>query len=138
MIEFNYETDFKLYSENEISQWISSIIKAENFEEGDILYVFCDDEFLHKLNLNYLKHDTFTDILSFDYSLGKQISGEIYISIERVKENSAIFKTSFLDELHRVMIHGILHFCGFKDSTKLEKEIMRNKEEKALSARFFV
>lgn len=135
MIDFNYQTDFKLQSENEISQWISSIIENENLEAGDILYIFCDDEFLHKLNMDYLNHDTFTDILSFDYSFGNQISGEIYISIERVKDNAITFATDFLDELHRVMIHGIFHFCGYKDSSKPDKEIMRKKEDMALSLR---
>ncbi len=138
MIDFNYQADFKLQNENEISQWISDIIEVENFDVGDILYVFCDDKFLHKLNMDYLNHDTFTDILSFDYSLENQISGEIYISIERVKENGITFTTAFLDELHRVMIHGIFHFCNYKDSSKSEKKIMRNKEDKALSSRQFL
>ena len=134
MIEYNYVTDFKLdlAREMKISQWISGVILDEGFTEGEICYIFCDDLFLHKLNMEFLKHDTYTDILSFDYCLGKQVNGEIYISVERVKENSLIFKTSFVEELHRVMIHGILHFCGYKDSTEPEREIMRQKESLAL------
>ena len=117
MIEFNFETDFELKSRMKIQKWISEIIISEGFEEGEVLYIFCDDEYLHKLNVSFLGHDTLTDIISFDYRVGKQINGEIYISVERVAENSKDFKTNFEDELHRVMIHGILHFCGYKDKT---------------------
>ena len=120
MIDFFYETDFNLTNEKEITSWISSIISSEGFEEGELTYVFCDDKYLLSLNEEFLNHDTLTDIISFDYSLGKQIHGEIYISIERVIENASHFKVDFNDELHRVLIHGILHYCGYKD--KLEPE----------------
>jgi probable rRNA maturation factor len=132
MIEFNFETDFELKSRMKIQKWISEIIISEGFEEGEVLYIFCDDEYLHKLNVSFLGHDTLTDIISFDYRVGKQINGEIYISVERVAENSKDFKTNFEDELHRVMIHGILHFCGYKDKTALEEDAMRSKEDEAL------
>ncbi|MAB58708.1 MAG: rRNA maturation RNase YbeY [Aequorivita sp.] len=132
MIEFNFETDFELKSRMKIQKWISEIIISEGFEVGEILYIFCDDEYLHKLNVSFLGHDTLTDIISFDYRAGKQINGEIYISVERVAENSKDFKTNFEDELHRVMIHGILHFCGYKDKTALEEDAMRSKEDEAL------
>ncbi|KJJ38641.1 rRNA maturation RNase YbeY [Aequorivita vladivostokensis] len=132
MIEFNFETDFELKSRMKIQKWISEIIISEGFEEGEVLYIFCDDEYLHKLNVTFLGHDTLTDIISFDYRAGKQINGEIYISVERVAENSKDFKTNFEDELHRVMIHGILHFCGYKDKTALEEGAMRSKEDEAL------
>tara|TARA_A100001391_G_scaffold77961_2_gene50317 strand:+ start:387 stop:803 length:417 start_codon:yes stop_codon:yes gene_type:complete len=132
MIEFNFETDFELKSRMKIQKWISEIIISEGFEEGEVLYIFCDDEYLHKLNVSFLGHDTLTDIISFDYRVGKQINGEIYISVERVAENSKDFKTNFEDELHRVMIHGILHFCGYKDKTALEEGAMRSKEDEAL------
>ncbi|MDC8002327.1 rRNA maturation RNase YbeY [Aequorivita todarodis] len=132
MIEFNFETDFELKSRMKIQKWISEIIISEGFEEGEVLYVFCDDEYLHKLNVTFLGHDTLTDIISFDYKAGKQINGEIYISVERVAENSKDFKTNVEDELHRVMIHGILHFCGYKDKTVLEEDAMRSKEDEAL------
>ncbi|WGF93463.1 rRNA maturation RNase YbeY [Aequorivita marisscotiae] len=132
MIEFNFETDFTLDNSKKLRNWISKVIIAEGFEVGEILYIFCDDEYLHKLNIEFLNHDTLTDILSFDYCLGKQINGEIYISVERVADNAADFKTEFTDELNRVIIHGILHFCGYLDKTKEEVVQMRNKEDEAL------
>ncbi len=138
MIEFYSETDFQLNNPNEISAWISTIIENEKHDQGDITFIFCDDNYLHKLNVDFLNHDTLTDIISFDNSLGKQIHGEIYISIDRVKENAIEFKVSFEDELHRVIIHGILHFCGYKDKSDEEAKLMRSKEDHALTLRNFV
>jgi rRNA maturation RNase YbeY len=132
MIEFNFETDFELKNQSKVQKWIAETIISEGFELGEIVYVFCDDEFLLKLNIEFLDHDTLTDILSFDYGVGKQINGEIYISIERVAENSKDFNTKFDDELHRVMIHGILHFCGYKDKSDSEEKSMRKKEDESL------
>lgn len=134
MIEFNYETDFELENPDKVSAWISNVIGDEGFEEGDITYVFCDDDYLHKLNLEFLKHDTLTDIISFDYNMGKLLSGEIYISVERVIENAKDFETNFSEELHRVLIHGILHFCGYKDKTASDKKTMRTKEDDAIKS----
>ena len=133
MITFNYETAFILKDENKISNWIEHIISNHGFEVGDINYIFCDDDYLHKLNVEFLQHDTLTDIISFDHTLGKLIGGDIFISVERVKENATTFQVSFEEELHRVMIHGVLHYLGFKDKTEKEKEIMRNRENEALS-----
>jgi len=138
MINFYSETDFKLQQEAQISKWILKIITSEGFEEGEITYIFCDDEYLHKLNVEFLSHDTLTDIISFDNSLGKQINGDIYISTERVNENSITYKTAFINELHRVIIHGVLHFCGFKDKSEADSKIMRLKEEESLLLRDFV
>lgn len=138
MVEFYSESKFTLSKSNEIRNWISAIISQEDHEEGDITYVFCDDAYLHNLNLKFLDHDTLTDIISFDNSLGKQIHGEIYISIERVIENASTYAVSFEEELHRVMIHGILHFCGYKDKTNQEQEIMTLKENESLSQRKFL
>lgn len=132
MVEFNYESEFRLENEKDIINWIEGIIVSEGFETGEILYIFCDDAYLHKLNVEFLNHDTLTDIISFDYTLGKQINGEIYISVERVLDNSSDFKTTFLEELHRVIIHGILHFCGYKDKSPSDEKIMREKEDTAL------
>ncbi len=132
MIEFNFETDFELKNKSNLQKWISRIIISEGFELGEIVYIFCDDEYLHKLNMEFLNHDTLTDILSFDYHIGKQINGEIYISVERVADNSKDFETNFDDELHRVMIHGILHFCGYKDKSETDEQSMRNKENESL------
>ena len=137
MIEFYSETDFNIEDTKALSRWISEIILNENHELGDLTYVFCDDAYLHKLNLQFLNHDTLTDIISFDNSLGKQIHGEIYISVERVKENAGTYQVAFLEELHRVIIHGVLHFCGYKDKTKKQQETMSCKENEALDLRTF-
>ena len=128
MINFNYETNFKLDSEEQISTWISNTISSEAFKLEEINYVFCDDEYLHKLNVEFLNHDTLTDIISFDYSVGKIIQGDIFISIERVKDNAKDFNVSFIEELQRVIIHGVLHYCGYKDKTDTEAKFMREKE----------
>lgn len=135
MISFNNETEFKLEDPEPLSKWISEVILEENCKEGEINYIFCSDEYLYKLNMDFLEHDTFTDIISFDYSMGKELHGDIYISVDRVRENSSDFEVTFDDELSRVMIHGILHYCGYKDKTELEKTIMRAKEDYYLSKR---
>ncbi|WP_272151014.1 rRNA maturation RNase YbeY [Tenacibaculum aiptasiae] len=132
MIDFNYETNFQLENEEKTSKWIQSCIEEEGFELGEVNYIFCDDSYLHKINVEFLQHDTFTDIISFDYTLGKLVGGDIFISVERVKENADLFKTSFENELHRVIIHGILHYMKYKDKTEEEKKIMRNKENDCL------
>lgn len=134
MIVFNYETEFKLEKEETIQNWILKCIEKETFELGEINYIFCDDTYLHKMNVEFLQHDTLTDIISFDYTMGKEIGGDIFISIERVKENAAEFKVSFEEELKRVLIHGILHYMGYKDKTAEEKTIMRSKENECLEA----
>lgn len=132
MIQFNYETDFKLDNEMALSNWISKCIEDRGFTEGEINYIFCDDEYLLKLNVEFLEHDTFTDIISFDYTLGKLISGDIFISIERVRENALEFTQTFDNELNRVMIHGILHYLGLKDKSDNDKISMRAEEDKCL------
>lgn len=133
MITYNYELDFVLPSESNTTQWIQSTIKKKGFDLGEINYIFCDDEYLLKLNIAYLNHDTLTDILSFDNTIGKTLSGDIFISIERVRDNAHQYHTTFADELYRVMIHGILHFMGFKDKTDQESLQMRTEENLALS-----
>ncbi|MEX6626749.1 rRNA maturation RNase YbeY [Tenacibaculum salmonis] len=132
MIEFNYETDFQLKNEEKTAQWILNCIEKEGFELGEINYVFCDDTYLHKMNVEFLQHDTLTDIISFDYTLGKLVGGDIFISIERVKENAEEFDVLFENELHRVIIHGVLHYMKYKDKTDEEKQIMRTKENDSL------
>jgi probable rRNA maturation factor len=132
MIVFNYETLFQLKDENLLENWIEKVVLEKGFEIGEINYIFCDDIYLHKLNVEFLQHDTLTDIISFDNSLGKLISGDIFISVERVSENAADFKVSFEEEIHRVMIHGVLHYMGFKDKSDVEKTEMRNAENSAL------
>ena len=132
MIHFNYETDFELSNEAVFASWISNVILSESKTEGEISYVFCDDDYLLKINNQYLNHDTLTDIISFDYSVGNQINGDIFISIERVAENAIEFKTDFEEEMKRVMIHGILHYCGYRDKTDNDQTIMRQKEEEKM------
>ena len=133
MITFNYETNFDLKDEKSLENWINNIVVDKGFELGEINYIFCDDVYLHKLNVEFLQHDTLTDVISFDNSLGKLINGDIYISVERVVDNAKDFKVSFDDELHRVMIHGVLHYMGFKDKSEDEIEEMRSEENRALS-----
>lgn len=133
MISFNYETNFELENEERLATWLTSVIIEEDFSEGEINYIFCDDDYLHKLNVEFLKHDTLTDIISFDYTLGKLINGDIYISVERVLDNAKDFKVDFKSELHRVMVHGILHYCGYKDKNKDDKTMMRTKENYYIS-----
>lgn len=133
MITFNYETDFTLTEEQKTKTWIQEVIESHEFKLGEINYIFCSDTDLHKINVEFLQHDTFTDIISFDYTLGKIINGDIYISVERVKENAQEFNVTFDNELHRVIIHGVLHYLGYKDKNKVEKREMRNKENDCLS-----
>lgn len=133
MISFNYETDFSLDNESALETWISGVIKEEGCELEEVNYIFCDDAYLHKLNVEFLNHDTLTDIISFDYSVGKSIQGDIYISIERVVDNAADFGVMVHEELHRVMVHGILHYCGYKDKSKKEASLMRSKENHYLA-----
>ncbi len=133
MTTFNYETDFELSDEVALETWVEQIISNKGFEPGEINFIFCDDEYLHRLNVEFLQHDTLTDVISFDNSLGKLISGDVFISVERVKENASDFNVTFDEELHRVMIHGILHFLGFKDKTLEDEKLMRQEENNALS-----
>lgn len=133
MTSFNYETDFELGNEILFSEWISKIIVSENKTEGEINYVFCDDDYLHKINLEYLQHDDLTDIISFDYSVGNELHGDIFISIERVKENAADYDVTFNEELKRVMAHGVLHYAGYKDKTEKDAGIMRTKENEKIA-----
>ena len=135
MISFNYETDFKLEDTDKVSNWISETILEENHKEGEINYIFCSDDYLHQLNVDFLDHDTLTDIISFDYSVGKELHGDIYISVDRVKENAKDFNIEFEDEIARVIIHGVLHYCGYKDKSDVDEILMRSKEDHHLARR---
>ena len=137
MISFNSETNFSIDNDDEVMLWVSNCLLTEKKKEGEINYIFCDDDYLIEKNIKYLKHNTLTDIISFDYTMGNIISGDVFISIERVLENAKDFNVVFQDELHRVMIHGILHFCGYQDKTNEEKSVMRSKEDYYLSLRTF-
>jgi len=135
MISFNYDIEFRIQDEATVSKWISNLIEEENYKEGEINYIFCSDDYLHKINVDFLNHDTLTDVISFDYSVGKELHGDIYISIDRVKDNAKDFNVQFKDELARVMAHGVLHYCGYKDKSEEDVKIMRSKEDYYLSKR---
>ncbi len=133
---FSEDISFALSKPRKTSNWIKLIAKKERREVVDVSYIFCSDSYLLQLNQQYLNHNTLTDIITFDYSEGaKKLEGEIYISIDRVKENAQKFKVSFQDELDRVMIHGVLHLIGYKDKKPTDKSLMRKKEEASLSLR---
>jgi rRNA maturation RNase YbeY len=132
MILFFSETKFKILHKQSIKNWLSDVAKQENRKIGDINIVFYNDEQLLKLNKQYLNHDTLTDIITFDYSEEKTLHGDIFISIERVKENAQKYNCAFEEELKRVMAHGVLHLCGYKDKNKEEITLMKQKEEEAL------
>jgi rRNA maturation RNase YbeY len=133
MIDFNYETEFTLENEGAISNWISNVIKSENKNEGEINYIFCDDEYLLQINQEHLQHDFYTDIISFDYTVGNEINGDMFISIDRVKENAQDFNVSFEEELKRVLVHGVLHYCGYKDKSETDELLMRSKEDEKIA-----
>ncbi len=132
MINFHYETDFKLDDETAYRKWLGSIIMSERRKTGEINIIFSDDKTVHKINNNYLNHNTLTDIISFDYSHKDTLGADIFISVERVQENAKDYNVSFQQELLRVMAHGILHCCGYNDKTEEEITIMRAKEEEKI------
>ncbi|MFD2100175.1 rRNA maturation RNase YbeY [Flagellimonas iocasae] len=132
MIEFHFKSDLVLQDVTNYSDWISRILDSEGYQLGQLDYVFCTDEFLLELNKEYLNHDTFTDIITFDYSSGSTISGDIFISTERVSENAMTYGAPFENELLRVMSHGVLHLMGYGDKSDSETKVMRNKEEEKI------
>jgi probable rRNA maturation factor len=133
MITFNYENDFLLEDESIYQDWITRIILSENKSVGEINYIFCDDEYLININNEYLNHDTYTDIISFDYSEGNLIQGDIFVSTERVAENAIDYNVPFENEFKRVLSHGVLHYCGYKDKTDNDALIMRQKEDEKIA-----
>ena len=133
MINFNYENDFNLDNEEAIASWLSAVIVSEKKKEGEINYIFCDDDYLHKINLEYLNHDTLTDIISFDYTVGNELNGDVFVSVERVQDNAADFNVSFEEELKRVLVHGVLHYCGYKDKDEESERLMRSKEDEKIA-----
>jgi probable rRNA maturation factor len=133
MITFqNQSISFKLKEKARLKSWIKAVTETEKHVLGDINYIFCSDDELLEINVQHLNHNTYTDIITFDYTEGKKINSDIFISVDRVEENAKKFKVPFEEELHRVMIHGILHLCGYKDKTKTDAELMRKKENGAL------
>jgi len=129
MINFNTENDFVLENPASAKLWLAEVLAEEKMELGDVNYIFCDDSYLHKINVDFLQHDTLTDIISFDYTQGVVVSGDIFISTERVADNAKDYNTAFKNELSRVMVHGILHYCGYKDKSEDDAKLMRQKED---------
>ena len=127
------QVQFRFVNKTITTRWIESVVRREGKKVGSINFIFCTDAFLLGINKQYLKHDYFTDIITFDFSEGKFINGEIYISIERVRENSATLGVMFPVELWRVIIHGVLHLLGYSDKTATQKTQMRKKEDACLS-----
>jgi len=125
---FSPNIRFSLTKKSVVKKLISSVLRKEKEKAGGINFIFCNDKFLLSLNKKFLKHDKFTDIITFQYP-SKEISGEIFISVPRVKENAKKFGASFENEMQRVMIHGILHLCGFKDKSPEQKKKMRKRED---------
>ena len=133
---FEEDIRFSLEAEEKTREWVENVIEKENRVIGDLNFIFCSDEHLHQINLQYLNHDTFTDIITFDNSEKvEEVSGDIFISIDRVKANAEELGLPFNQELHRVIIHGVLHLIGYNDKTEQEQQQMREKEDACLSLR---
>lgn len=131
-IQFSFQTNYPLKSRTKIKQWIKQVIEAKGKKTGNITYIFCDDEYLLEVNKQYLQHDYYTDVITFDYVENDLISGDIFISTDRVRENALPFGSSETEELHRVIIHGALHLLGLKDKSEKEASQMRQAENEAL------
>lgn len=129
MVNFISEDRNISFKKTGLKHRIKELVMSENHTLGDLSVVFCSDERLLEINKNYLGHDFYTDIITFDYSEGKTVSGDLMISVDRIAENAGSNKVDLLEELHRVVFHGVLHLCGYKDKTAKEKEIMRSKED---------
>ena len=135
-VSFNFvETKDILSKKNKIKSWIKNVVEQKGKSIGDISYIFCDDEYLLEINKSYLNHDYYTDIITFDYVKGKKISGDIFVSLPRIFDNAETLSKDFDSEFFRVLAHGILHLCGYKDKTDEEISEMRNKEDYYLNKR---
>lgn len=134
---FSDGIDFSLDKQDEVSSWLLKTVENEGFKCDELTFIFTSDENLLKINRKYLAHDTYTDIITFDYCTDDSISGEIYISIDRIKENAGAYANTLADELHRVIVHGVLHLCGYSDQSAEEKSEMTHKEDYYLSLRTF-
>ena len=135
---FSEDVEFELENPDQVAEWINNVIEQHDQELVSLTYVFCSDDYLHEMNVSYLDHDTLTDIITFDNADEEGIvEGDIFISIDRVKDNSKDLGTTFENELHRVIIHGVLHLLGFKDKTEEQQALMRKQEDSSLSLRKF-
>lgn len=129
MINYFFENIEKIEISSKISPWLEQIILTENKKTGDINYIFADDAYILKINQDYLKHDYYTDIITFDYVKGKTISGDIFVSLPRISDNAKMLNKDLEREFLRVLAHGILHLCGYKDKSEEEISAMRDKED---------
>ena len=132
-IDFVYNTDFELSNKEQVSDWVLRVVNSKGYKLGNLVYAFFNDEDLKSLNIRFLNHDYYTDVISFDETADQVVSGNIAISVDRVKENATQIGVDFEEEMHRVMIHGVLHFIGFNDKTSSEKKEIREQEALALS-----
>ncbi len=130
---FAEDVDFPLLNESLVTKWLSAVCTAENKELEEVSIIFCSDEYLLDMNNEYLQHDYYTDIITFDYCVENQIVGDLFVSVDRIKENSILNAVTFDNELLRVMVHGILHLIGFKDKTDEDAKLMRQKEDEYLN-----
>lgn len=132
MIRYKNNTTFRLQNKKLVSLWLLTVIRSEGYALGEVEYFFCSDDQLLDINRSNLNHDTYTDIITFDYTVSNLVSADIFISVERVKENADLLGLDFVDELRRVMVHGILHLCGYKDKSPHSKLLMTQKEDEKL------
>jgi rRNA maturation RNase YbeY len=134
---FFEDADLEFDQVDSVLSWIEDSVEREGRYCGELSFILCSDEYLRKLNKKYLDHDYYTDVITFDYSDNNGVSGDVFLSVDRVSDNAAIMKVDFTDELHRVMIHGVLHLCGYSDGSDDERNQMRAKEDYYLSLRTF-
>lgn len=132
------DVSYSLTHPDAVVEWLVLTCESEKQKLGDVTYVFCSDEYLYKMNVEYLQHDTYTDIITFDYSENDVVAGDLFISIDRIKDNAQKYDVSVVNELHRVMVHGVLHLLGYKDKTPAEQAVMTEKEDFYLSLRTFL
>lgn len=132
MIDFHFKTDFELDNKVKYADWIARVIETEQYRLVSLDYIFCDDDYLLTINQDYLSHDTLTDIITFDYTEGRDIKGDIFISVERVRDNAVLFNVDWKKELLRVMAHGVLHLMGYMDKMEKDIKVMRFKEEEKI------
>lgn len=133
MINFNFESAADLQQEAAVKNWLQASAAEEGFKINNLEVIFCSDDFLYGINRDYLGHDDYTDVIGFDYSVGKNLQGEIYISIDRVRDNALKYEVDYQKELCRVLIHGLLHFCRWEDDSPEKKDAMHNREDFYLS-----
>lgn len=127
------DTDFEPSHPDQLSKWITRVIQTQGCTLRQVAFIFCSDDYLHQMNLEYLQHDTLTDVITFPYLSPPNVQGDIFISVDRVRDNAAAYKVTFEQELHRVIIHGVLHLCGYTDDTPETKALMTRREDQALA-----